>query len=91
MKTKTKQTSSKVKANSASTKKTARDVEKSYSRAEVVKKLIRLTEAISNGKSFNIQIANKRISVPKTALVSLEHESDGKSHEIEFQLKWKQD
>lgn len=65
-----------------------RDVERSYSTAEVVAKLRRLADALETDKPFRIQIANERIRVPARARFSIEHERGSDEEEIEFQLKW---
>ena len=65
-----------------------RDVEKSYSQAEVVAKLRRLADALETGKPFRIQVAGERIRVPARAEFSIEHERGSKEEEVEFQLKW---
>lgn len=65
-----------------------RDIEKVYSNKEFVKKLRRLADSIENNKRFSIQVAGKKIVVPKDAIINVEHEKDGKSEEIEFQIKW---
>lgn len=66
-----------------------RDIEKSYSNNEFVQKLCRLADSIETGERFEIQIAGERIYVPALATFSVEHERDGDSEEIEFQIKWK--
>ena len=68
--------------------KAPRDVERSYSTAEVVAKLRRLADALETGKPFRIQIAGERIRVPAAAEFSVEHERGDDEEEIEFQLKW---
>ena len=65
-----------------------RDVEKTYPNHEFVEKLRRLADAIENGEKFEIQIAGERIYVPVRAEFSIEHEREGDSEEIEFQIKW---
>ena len=65
-----------------------RDVERAYSRGEVVAKLRRLADALEAGTPFRIQIAGERILVPADAEVSIEHERGEDEEEIEFQLKW---
>ena len=65
-----------------------RDIEKSYSTAEFVKKLRRLADDLENGEQFEIQIANERIYVPVRAHYNIEHERDDSGEEIEFQIKW---
>jgi len=68
--------------------KSERDIEKSYANKEFVEKLRRLADAIENGKRFEIQIAGERIYVPVRAIFNIEHEREGNSEEIEFQIKW---
>jgi amphi-Trp domain-containing protein len=68
--------------------KSDRDIEKTYSNKEFVEKLRRLADAIEGGKKFEIQIAGERIYVPVRAIYNIEHEREGDSEEIEFQIKW---
>jgi amphi-Trp domain-containing protein len=68
--------------------KTKRDVEKAYSTAQTVAKLRRLADCLEQNKPFRIQIAGERVTVPGNAVLSIEHEREGKEEEIEFQFKW---
>jgi amphi-Trp domain-containing protein len=68
-----------------------RDIEKTYSNKEFVAKLRRLSDAVDNGKKFEIQIAGERIYVPVRAEFNIEHEREGLEEEIEFQVKWTND
>ena len=70
-------------------KSATRDIEKVYTKSELIKKLRRLADALEADKTFSIQIANEKISVPKNAVVNIEHERGKKEEEIEFQIKWK--
>jgi len=65
-----------------------RDIEKTYPLPEFVEKLRRLADALEAGERFEIQIAGERIYVPVRATYNIEHERDGESQEIEFQIKW---
>jgi amphi-Trp domain-containing protein len=67
---------------------TERDVEREYSVADFAAKLRRLADALEAGKSFRIQIAGERFTVPRNAQVSVEHERGEDEEEVEFQLKW---
>ena len=69
-------------------KKSTRDIEKGYPKADFVAKLRRLADAIENGERFKIQIAGERIYVPVRAIYNIEHERSGDGEEIEFQVKW---
>lgn len=66
-----------------------RDVERMYAVEDVVAKLRRLADALESGESFRIQVAGERIRVPVRAEFSVEHEREGDTEEIEFQLKWR--
>ncbi|HCO60773.1 MAG TPA: amphi-Trp domain-containing protein [Porticoccaceae bacterium] len=65
-----------------------RDIEKTYTSKQFVQKLRRLADSIEKGERFAIQIAGERIYVPARALYNIEHEREGDSEEIEFQIKW---
>ena len=66
-----------------------RDVEKTYSNKEFVEKLRRLADSIESGENFRIMINNEAIYVPDRAKFNIEHEREDGEHEIEFQIKWK--
>lgn len=72
----------------AQKKKAKRDVEKDYPAKQFVAKLRRLADCIEQGKSFRIQVAGERISIPANATINIEHERGKSEEEIEFQLKW---
>ncbi len=66
------------------------EVEKSYSKTEVVAKLRRLADALEQDKTFEIQIGGERVYVPPFATVEFEYErsADGEE-EMEIEIKWK--
>jgi amphi-Trp domain-containing protein len=66
-----------------------RDIEKSYSKEEFVSKLRRLADCIEKDENFRISVAGEAIYVPDRAVFTIEHERDGGSHELEFQITWK--
>jgi amphi-Trp domain-containing protein len=70
-------------------KRSERDLEKHYPKADFIAKLRRLADSLEGGERFRIQVAGERISVPPDALFNIEHEREGKLEEVEFQLKWK--
>ena len=72
-------------------KKKPRDVERTYTAKQFVSKLRRLADAIENDQRFRIQVGGERVSVPPDAMISVEHERDGKAEEVEFQIKWVND
>ncbi|MFO7542501.1 MAG: amphi-Trp domain-containing protein [Thiobacillus sp.] len=65
-----------------------RDVEKAYPLPDFIAKLRRLADALEQGERSEIQIAGERIPVPVRATCNIEHELEGDSEEIEFQIKW---
>ena len=72
-------------------KRRKRDIEKNYPVKQFVKKLRRLADCIEQGQRFQIQVAGERVSIPATTIINIEHEREGSSEELEFQLKWSLD
>ncbi len=72
-------------------KRSARDIEKAYPRKDFAAKLRRLADAIEAGKSFSIQVAGERLHIPADALFNIEHEREGGTDELEFQVRWKRE
>ena len=66
-----------------------RDIEKAYSKDEFVSKLRRLADCIEQNENFRISVAGEAIYVPDDAVFTIEHERSEQSHELEFQVKWK--
>jgi amphi-Trp domain-containing protein len=66
-----------------------KEAEKSYSTKEVAAKLRRLADALEEGRTFEIQIAGERISIPPGAAIEFEYERQGDEEEVEIELKWK--
>ena len=66
----------------------ARDIEKTYTRAQFVAKLRRLADALEQSGAFTIQVAGERLRIPADAKFNIEHERSGGSNELEFQLLW---
>lgn len=69
-------------------KKSDRDIEKTYPLDEFVAKLRRLADSIENNEPFEIQIAGERVYVPVRAVYNIEHEREEGEEEIEFQIRW---
>ncbi len=66
-----------------------RDVERITSPKAFADLLRRVADSVEKGESFRIQVQNARFSVPATAELSVEHEREGESEELELQLRWK--
>jgi amphi-Trp domain-containing protein len=69
-------------------KKNKVDIEKEYPLNKFIEKLRRLADCLEQGKKFRIQINGARLTVPKEAVINIEHERAEGKEEIEFQLKW---
>ncbi|OPL19252.1 MAG: hypothetical protein AVO35_11785 [Candidatus Aegiribacteria sp. MLS_C] len=67
-----------------------RDIEKDYSKKDMVRKLRRLADCIEKGTRFRIQVAGERVTVPPDAVINIEHERGKTGEEIEFQIRWNQ-
>ena len=65
------------------------EVEKAYGNKDVAAKLRRLADALEEGKTFEIQIAGRRIYVPPYARIEFEFASEGDEEELEIELSWK--
>jgi amphi-Trp domain-containing protein len=68
-----------------------RDLERTYPRAQFVAKLRRLADAIESEGAFTIQVAGERLRIPADAKFNIEHERAGGEHELEFQLRWREE
>lgn len=53
--------------------------------------LRRVADALERDEPVRIQVASKRLLVPTTARLSIEHEVEGAHEELEFQLSWRND
>lgn len=66
-----------------------RDIEKTYTTKEFIKKLRRLADSLEKNNKFSIQVAGEKINIPKNATINIEHEKGTNEEELEFQIKWK--
>jgi amphi-Trp domain-containing protein len=73
----------------ARTQKIDRDEERGVSTQTFVRTLRRVADALEAGKPAVIQVRGERIRIPQDAFLSIEHERDGGSEELELQMKWK--
>lgn len=65
------------------------EIEKAVSRKAFVSKLRRLADALERGEPFAIQVAGRRVAIPRAAACGIEHEREAGVEEIEFQIAWK--
>ncbi|MGE0489533.1 MAG: amphi-Trp domain-containing protein [Vulcanimicrobiota bacterium] len=65
-----------------------RDVEKVLDREQFIQTLRRIADSLERGESFRIQVLNERLTVPADAEVSIEHEREGDTQELELQFRW---
>ena len=67
---------------------TDRDVERRVGAQVFAATLRRIADAVENGEAIQIQVLSKRFTVPATAELSIEHEVEGATEELELQLRW---
>ncbi len=65
-----------------------RDVEKDCSKEYFIDTLRRIADTLESGERLRIQVAGKRFTIPGAARLSVEHEVEDGSHELEMQLSW---
>jgi amphi-Trp domain-containing protein len=65
-----------------------RDVERRVGAQAFAATLRRVADAVEKGEAFQIQVLNKRFTVPAAAELSIEHEAQGDGEELELQLRW---
>lgn len=65
-----------------------RDVERNCTTESFVETLRRLADALERGEPFRIQVLGKRFTIPRGAALSIEHEVEGDTEEVELQLRW---
>lgn len=70
-------------------KRSDRDLERTYTRAQFVAKLRRLADSLESGRAFTIQVAGERLRISSDAIFNIEHERSEGEEELEFQLKWR--
>lgn len=78
----------KIRSKNRIIKKAKRDIEKAYPVNLFVQKLRRLANTLESGKSFIIQVAGEKITIPSNATINIEHEQTSENEELEFQLVW---
>ena len=71
-------------------RKRARDIERTYTRAQFIAKLRRLADALETREPFTVQVAGERLHIPSSADFNIEHERTAGTSELEFQLRWRQ-
>lgn len=64
------------------------DVEKTLDLPEFIAELRRLADALEAGGAVEMEIDGETVSVPVTAVASIEYERESGLEELEFQLKW---
>lgn len=72
----------------ATSRRGARDVERSVPAARFAATLRRLADAVETGRAFTIQVGGERVRVPAGASLLVEHEREGGVEEIELQVRW---
>ena len=65
-----------------------RDEESERTEESFVALLRRVADAIEDDKGWRVMVNGVRFTVPEDARLSVEHEVNGKDHELELQFKW---
>lgn len=65
-----------------------RDVTRTVSRAVFIRQLRRLADRLERGDQFAISVDKERIVLPSEVELSIEHEREGATEELELQIRW---
>ncbi|MEI6580619.1 MAG: amphi-Trp domain-containing protein, partial [bacterium] len=70
--------------------------EKNYTKKQTIQILKRLVNSLEKGKTFRMQIKNKKVYIPKESEIEIEYEKEKKDlsagrhgEKIEIEIKWK--
>ncbi|MEI6581138.1 MAG: amphi-Trp domain-containing protein [bacterium] len=67
-----------------------KEVEKKYSKKQLVKIIERLAHSMSKNEEFRMQIKGKKVYIPaKSSDIEIEYEKEKKEEKIEIEIKWK--
>lgn len=66
-----------------------KEIEKKYTKKQMVKILKRLVDSLNKEKAFKMQIKGKKVYIPKESGIEIEYEKDKKEEKIEIEIKWK--
>lgn len=66
-----------------------KEIEKNYTKKQLVKILERLVESLGKDKAFRMQIKGKKVYIPKESEIEIEYEKEKKEEKIEIEIKWK--
>lgn len=67
-----------------------KEVEKKYSKKQLLKILERLTYSMTKNEKFRIQIKGNKVSIPaKSTDIEIEYEKEKDEEKIEIEIKWK--
>lgn len=66
-----------------------KEIEKNYTKKQLVKILERLVDSLGKDKAFRMQIKGKKVYIPKESEIEIEYEKEKKEEKIEIEIKWK--
>lgn len=66
-----------------------KEIEKKYTKKQLVKILKRLVDSLGKEKAFRMQIKGKKVYIPKESEIEIEYEKEKKEEKIEIEIKWK--
>lgn len=65
-----------------------KEIEKKYTKKQMVKILERLIESLGKDKAFKMQIKGKKVYVSNSREIEIEYEENKKAEKIEIEIKW---
>jgi amphi-Trp domain-containing protein len=77
-----------IRTTMATSRRRARDLTRTYSRAQFAAKLRRFADAVESGRPFAIQVAGEKLRIPSDVTFNIEHERSSEGEELEFQVLW---
>jgi amphi-Trp domain-containing protein len=66
-----------------------KEIEKKYTKGQMIKILKRLVDSLGKEKTFRMQIKGKKVNVPKDREIEVEYEKVKGKEKIEIEIKWK--
>lgn len=65
-----------------------KEIEKKYTKKQMIKILERLVESLGKEKAFKMQIKGQKVYIPKESEIEVEYEKEKGKEKIEIEIKW---
>ena len=66
-----------------------KEIEKTYTKKQIVQILKRLVDTLAKEKAFRMQIKGKKVYIPIGPEVEIEYQKEKNEEKIEIEIKWK--